>query len=39
VDPTLIAGLELRAPHAVVSNSLHADLDRILLELTHDDAN
>jgi len=37
VDPTLIAGLELRGPHVVVSNSLHADLDRILLELTHDD--
>ncbi len=37
VDPTLIAGLELRGPHSVVSNSLHADFDRILLELTHDD--
>ncbi len=37
VDPTLIAGLELRGPHVVVSNSLHADLDRILLELTHAD--
>ena len=37
VDASLIAGLELRAPHVVVSNSLHADLDRILLELSHDD--
>jgi len=37
VDPALICGLELHGPHAVVSNSLRADLDRILLELTHDD--
>jgi F-type H+-transporting ATPase subunit b len=37
VDPALIAGLELRGPHVIVSNSLHADLDRILLELTHDE--
>jgi F-type H+-transporting ATPase subunit b len=37
VDASLIAGLELHAPHTVVSNSLHADLDRVLLELSHDD--
>ncbi len=36
-DPALIGGLELHGPHALVSNSLRADLDRILLELTHDD--
>lgn len=37
VDAGLIGGLELHGPHAIVSNSLRADLDRILLELTHDD--
>ncbi len=37
-DPALIGGLELHGPHALVSNSLRADLDRILLELTHDAA-
>ena len=37
VDPGLIAGLELRGSHLVVSNSWRADLDRILLELAHDD--
>jgi len=36
VDADLIGGLELHGPHAVVSNSLRTDLDRILLELTHD---
>jgi F-type H+-transporting ATPase subunit b len=36
VDPALIAGLELHGPHAVVGNSLRTDLDRVLLELTHD---
>jgi len=36
-DPTLIAGLELRGPHLVVSNSWRADLSRILADLTHDD--
>ena len=35
-DPALIAGLELRGPHLVVSNSWRADLDQILSELTHD---
>lgn len=34
VDPDLIAGLELRAPHLVVANSWRADLDRLLAELT-----
>ncbi|WP_353476222.1 F0F1 ATP synthase subunit delta (plasmid) [Salipiger sp. H15] len=33
VDPGLIAGLELDAPHAVVRNHLRADLDRIRQEL------
>lgn len=28
-DPTLIAGLELAAPHALIRNSWRADLDRI----------
>lgn len=37
VDPGLIAGLELAAPHAVVRNSLRADLDRIAGELTRHD--
>ncbi len=32
-DPTLIAGLELRGPHLVVSNSWRADLAKILAEL------
>jgi F-type H+-transporting ATPase subunit b len=36
-DPTLIAGLELRGPHLVVSNSWRADLSQILADLTHDD--
>jgi F-type H+-transporting ATPase subunit b len=35
-DPALIAGLELHAPHFVVSNSWRDDLTRILAELTHD---
>ena len=34
VDPGLIAGLELEAPHAVVRNSFRADLSRIVQELT-----
>jgi F-type H+-transporting ATPase subunit b len=29
-EPALIAGLELRGPHLLVSNSWHADLERIL---------
>jgi F-type H+-transporting ATPase subunit b len=36
-DPALIAGLELRGPHLVVSNSWRADLARILEDITHDD--
>ena len=37
-DPALIAGLELRGPHLLVSNSWRADLAQILADLTHDDA-
>ncbi|MCA0920142.1 F0F1 ATP synthase subunit delta [Pseudooceanicola nanhaiensis] len=36
-DPTLIAGLELDAPHAVVRNHFRADLDRIRQELLKND--
>ncbi|HLN07638.1 MAG TPA: ATPase [Xanthobacteraceae bacterium] len=36
-DPGLIAGLELRGPRLVVSNSWRADLTRILADLAHDD--
>lgn len=36
-DPDLIAGLEIETPHAVVSNSFRADLDRITAELTRHD--
>lgn len=36
-DPTLIAGLELDAPHAIVRNHFRADLDRITAELESDD--
>ena len=35
-DPTLIAGLELRGPTLVVSNSWRADLTHILADLAHD---
>ena len=35
-DPALIAGLELRGPHLVVSNSWRADLTEILADITHD---
>jgi F-type H+-transporting ATPase subunit b len=35
-DPALIAGLELRGSHLVVSNSWRADLTRILTDLTDD---
>lgn len=35
-DPDLIAGLEIRTTHLVVSNSWRADLTRILAELAHD---
>ena len=33
VDPALIAGLEIETPHAIVRNSLRADLDRIAAAL------
>jgi F-type H+-transporting ATPase subunit b len=36
VDPLLIAGLELRTPHALICNSWRADLDRIAKELNSD---
>lgn len=36
VDPTLIAGLELRGPHLVINNSWRADLANILADLDHD---
>ena len=35
VDPSLIAGIELRGPHLVITNSWKADLDRILGEVSH----
>jgi F-type H+-transporting ATPase subunit b len=36
MDPTLIAGLELRGPHFVVANSWRVDLAKILADLAHD---
>jgi F-type H+-transporting ATPase subunit b len=36
-DAALIAGIELRAPHAVVRNSWKQDLERVREELNHDD--
>ena len=36
-DPTLIAGVELVAPNALIRNSWRADLDRITLAL-HEEA-
>ena len=36
VDPDLIAGIEIDTPHAIVRNSLRADLDRITSELVRD---
>jgi F-type H+-transporting ATPase subunit b len=39
VDPTLIAGLELKAPHFAMSNSWRADLAEIFAELKHDGQN
>jgi F-type H+-transporting ATPase subunit b len=36
-DPKLIAGLELKGPHLVVSNSWRADLDHILADIAHDE--
>lgn len=38
VDPSLLAGLELRTPHAVLRSSWAADLERLAAEVTHDDA-
>ena len=37
VEPELIAGIELEAPHAVVRNSFRADLIRLKSELVHHD--
>ena len=37
VDPDLIAGAELRTPHAVVRNSWRADLDAMVESLNEDD--
>ncbi len=37
VEPELIAGLELEAPHAVVRNSFRADLIRLKSGLVHHD--
>jgi F-type H+-transporting ATPase subunit b len=39
VEPALIAGLELEAPHAVVRNSFRNDLARLKSELIHHDSN
>lgn len=36
-DPSLIAGIELRGPHLVITNSWKADLERILGEVSHGD--
>jgi F-type H+-transporting ATPase subunit b len=36
-DPSLIAGIELRGPHARLRNTWRADLDRIAEELEKDD--
>lgn len=36
VDPALIAGLELRGPNLVVTNSWRADLTQITADLTYD---
>jgi F-type H+-transporting ATPase subunit b len=39
VEPALIAGLELEAPHAIVRNSFRADLVRLKSELMRRDTN
>ncbi|GAB5097999.1 F0F1 ATP synthase subunit delta [Caballeronia sp. HLA56] len=39
VDPQVIAGLELEAPHAIVRNSFRADLARLQTELPGHDTN
>ncbi|MCB2072636.1 MAG: ATPase [Novosphingobium sp.] len=36
IDPELIAGLEIEAPHAEVRNNFRADLDRIAQELSRE---
>jgi F-type H+-transporting ATPase subunit b len=36
VDPALIAGIELRGSHLVVTNSWRADLTKILADIAHD---
>lgn len=35
VEPDLIAGLELHAPHLVIANSWRADLNQILADIAH----
>jgi F-type H+-transporting ATPase subunit b len=37
VDPSLIAGVELRGPHGTLRNNWRADLDHIAQELSRDD--
>ena len=37
VDPALIQGLELHGPDIIIANSWHADLARILADITNDD--
>jgi F-type H+-transporting ATPase subunit b len=37
VDPTLIAGIELRGAHLLVSNSWRADLTQIMADIAHVD--
>jgi F-type H+-transporting ATPase subunit b len=37
-DPSLIAGVELRGPHAKLHNNWRADLDRIATELQQDES-
>ena len=39
VDPSMLAGLELEAPHAIVRNSFRADLAYLQTELLAHDAN
>lgn len=39
VDPDVIAGLEIETPHMVIRNSLRGDLEKILAEFEHEEAN
>ena len=39
VDPSLLAGVELRGPHGCLRNNWRADLDRIAEELSREDQN